>query len=85
LARVRPFNAEIRGTDPFMAAILSEPPTRPAGPPARERVERPLRALAERMLIIGLDGATFDVLDPLMAAGRMPNRSGSSSAGWLES
>ncbi|MCZ6697488.1 MAG: alkaline phosphatase family protein [Planctomycetota bacterium] len=26
-----------------------------------------------RVLLIGLDGATFDVLDPLMAAGRMPN------------
>lgn len=34
---------------------------------------RPLKALADRMLIIGLDGATFDVLDPFMAAGRMPN------------
>lgn len=34
---------------------------------------RPLPPLAERLLIIGLDGATFDVLDPLMDAGRMPN------------
>lgn len=34
---------------------------------------RPLRAIAERLLIIGLDGATFDVLHPLMQAGRMPN------------
>lgn len=33
---------------------------------------RPLKALAERILIIGLDGATFDVLDPLIQAGRMP-------------
>ena len=33
---------------------------------------RPLRSLAEKLLIIGLDGATFDVLDPLMDAGRMP-------------
>lgn len=33
---------------------------------------RPLKPLAERLLIIGLDGATFDVLDPLMEAGRMP-------------
>ena len=35
----------------------------------------PVRAFepaAERLLIIGLDGATFDVLNPLMAAGRMP-------------
>ncbi len=37
-------------------------------PPSRE-----LPALAERVLIIGLDGATFDVLDPMMASGRMPN------------
>jgi len=29
-------------------------------------------ALAERVLIIGLDGATFDVLTPMMDAGRMP-------------
>lgn len=34
--------------------------------------KRPLPALADRMLIIGLDGATFDVLDPMIAAGRMP-------------
>ena len=33
---------------------------------------RALSATAERLLIIGLDGATFDVLDPLMAEGRMP-------------
>ncbi|MFO0838240.1 MAG: alkaline phosphatase family protein [Phycisphaerae bacterium] len=37
------------------------------------RAPRPLRALADRVLIIGLDGATFDILDPLMAAGQMPN------------
>ncbi|MBK9119537.1 MAG: alkaline phosphatase family protein [Phycisphaerales bacterium] len=41
-----------------------------AAPPPR--APRPLRAVAERLLIIGLDGATFDVLNPLMAAGRMP-------------
>ncbi|RMF74156.1 MAG: hypothetical protein D6744_14860, partial [Planctomycetota bacterium] len=33
---------------------------------------RPLKGLAERFLIIGLDGATFDVLNPMMDAGRMP-------------
>jgi predicted AlkP superfamily phosphohydrolase/phosphomutase len=33
---------------------------------------RPLHALADRLLIIGLDGATFDVLDPMMDSGRMP-------------
>ncbi len=34
------------------------------------RRDRP--PLAQRVLIIGLDGATFDVLDPMMQAGRMP-------------
>ncbi|MFQ5494270.1 MAG: alkaline phosphatase family protein, partial [Phycisphaerae bacterium] len=34
--------------------------------------QRPLPAAAQRVLIIGLDGATFDVLNPLMDAGRMP-------------
>jgi predicted AlkP superfamily phosphohydrolase/phosphomutase len=36
------------------------------------RAARPLVPVAERLLIIGLDGATFDVLDPLLNAGRMP-------------
>lgn len=38
-------------------------------------VSRPNRdgAPARRVLIVGLDGATFDVLKPLMSAGRMPN------------
>jgi len=39
--------------------------------PAEPR--RELEALARRILIVGLDGATFDVLDPLMEDGRMPN------------
>jgi predicted AlkP superfamily phosphohydrolase/phosphomutase len=42
-------------------------------PAARSRAPRPLTPLTERLLIIGLDGATFYVLDPLMDAGRMPN------------
>ncbi len=33
---------------------------------------RPTR-VADRILIVGLDGATFDVLDPLMADGHMPH------------
>ena len=41
-------------------------------PGASTAAARPLPALADKLLIIGLDGATFDVLDPLMAAGRMP-------------
>ncbi len=36
------------------------------------RAARPLPPVAERVLIVGLDGATFNVLDPLMAEGRMP-------------
>ena len=34
---------------------------------------RDLPAVAQKVLILGLDGATFDVLGPLMRAGRMPN------------
>jgi predicted AlkP superfamily phosphohydrolase/phosphomutase len=34
---------------------------------------RELPALAQKVMIIGLDGATFDVLTPLMQGGRMPN------------
>jgi len=37
--------------------------------PAGRRDRAPL---ARRVLIIGLDGATFDVLKPMMGAGRMP-------------
>ena len=33
---------------------------------------RPLKPLVRRVLILGLDGATWDVLDPMIAAGRMP-------------
>lgn len=34
---------------------------------------RETAALAKRVLIVGLDGATFDILGPLMDQGRMPN------------
>ncbi|MGE0480441.1 MAG: alkaline phosphatase family protein, partial [Phycisphaerae bacterium] len=34
---------------------------------------RPLKPVADRVMIIGLDGATFDVLNPMMDRGRMPN------------
>lgn len=34
---------------------------------------RPLPAIAKRVLLIGLDGATFDILNPMMEQGRMPN------------
>jgi predicted AlkP superfamily phosphohydrolase/phosphomutase len=54
-----------------MSAVAStNVATRPRAEPA---ARRPLPPLAERLLIVGLDGATFDVLDPLMDAGRMPN------------
>lgn len=39
----------------------------------RSGSNRPLAALVDRLLIIGLDGATFDVLNPMIDAGRMPN------------
>jgi predicted AlkP superfamily phosphohydrolase/phosphomutase len=48
-------------------------PDAPAVIPNHARAPRPLKPVAERLLIIGLDGATFDVLNPLIAAGRMPN------------
>lgn len=37
----------------------------------REQVEE-LAKVADRLLIVGLDGATFDVLDPMMDQGLMP-------------
>ena len=43
-----------------------------SGLDSSETPKRDLPAHARRVLIIGLDGATFDVLDPLMAEGRMP-------------
>ena len=30
------------------------------------------QAAARRVLVIGLDGATYDILDPMRAGGRMP-------------
>ncbi|HEX7448965.1 MAG TPA: alkaline phosphatase family protein [Pirellulales bacterium] len=33
----------------------------------------PLRPTSSRVLVIGLDGATFDLLEPWAASGRMPN------------
>jgi predicted AlkP superfamily phosphohydrolase/phosphomutase len=38
-----------------------------------DRAKRPIKPLVDRLLILGLDGATFYVLDPLIAAGHMPN------------
>lgn len=54
------------------AKLDSSPETgRQPYPSAPQRELQPV--VAERVLIVGLDGATFDVLDPLMAAGKMPN------------
>ena len=41
----------------------------PNNSPAR----RDLTGIARKLLILGLDGATWNVLDPLMQSGRMPN------------
>ncbi len=49
------------------------PGLHPSPAPAAGGPKRELSALARRVLIVGLDGATFDVLNPLMAAGRMPH------------
>jgi len=42
---------------------------------------RPFATSARRLLIIGLDGATFDVLNPLMTEGRMPRLKSAINAG----
>ena len=57
---------------PGAAKSQSSPPVKaPASYPQAPR--RELEAQARRILIVGLDGATFDVLNPLMEDGRMPN------------
>lgn len=52
-----------------MAASIS---TSPAQTSPQAQHDRRKNAVVERVLIIGLDGATFDVLDPMMETGRMP-------------
>ena len=42
-------------------------------PATQPRAKRPLKPVADRLMIIGLDGATFEILNPLIDAGRMPN------------
>ncbi len=42
-------------------------PVRPAADVARSE------PVVERLLLFGIDGATWDLIDPLMAAGRLPN------------
>ncbi len=48
-------------------------PVRETGAADWPEPPRELAFLARRVLIIGLDGATFDVLTPLVEAGRMPH------------
>lgn len=43
--------------------------------------QRPLPYHAQRVLVIGLDGATFDVLRPMMADGRLPRLKEAMDAG----
>jgi predicted AlkP superfamily phosphohydrolase/phosphomutase len=54
-----------------MAEAARQPTPAPCGSPPRD-----LPAVAERVLIIGLDGATWDVLGPLMERGLMPHLQG---------
>lgn len=51
---------------------LPKPESNPAtgGAPEPRRETQPL---AKRVLVVGLDGATFDIIKPLMNQGRMPN------------
>ena len=54
-----------------MATTVSN--SQSAGTARQTAAKRPLAALVDRLLIIGLDGATFDVLNPMIDAGRMPH------------
>lgn len=58
-----------------VAARTGAPPSPSAAQQATagSTPRRELPALAEHVFIIGLDGATWDILKPMMAAGRMPN------------
>lgn len=48
-------------------------PSSGAAPAQTSEPRRETTPLAKRVLIVGLDGATFDILTPLMDNGRMPN------------
>ncbi|MBZ0268760.1 hypothetical protein K8I85_11430, partial [bacterium] len=54
------------GSSPADAERDAEPVVDPAGIPTRE-------PLVSRLLIVALDGATWDLLDPLLEAGAAPN------------
>lgn len=60
--------------NPHLTGGPAEPESgTPALPPSTAEPQRDFQALAQKVLIIGLDGATFDILKPMMDAGRMPN------------
>ena len=44
----------------------------PETKPASAAGQRPLKPLSNKVLIVGLDGATWNVLNPMMESGRMP-------------
>ncbi len=52
------------------------PDGRPAAAPRRLDGDAPGASAGARVLVLGLDGATFDVLQPLMARGAMPTLAG---------
>ncbi len=51
---------------------MSTAPTPSSSTTDASEPRRAFEPVAKRALVIGLDGATFDVLDPLMEEGRMP-------------
>ena len=50
-----------------------EPPAEPAAPAVGAEAPRPGPRKAARILVLALDGATWKVCDPLLAAGKLPN------------
>ncbi len=54
-------------------SVTSSADAVPAAAAPASNTPRPVKVVAQRVLIIGLDGATFDVLDPMMESGRMPH------------
>ncbi len=55
-----------------MTTTFAPSPAPPRAAAGASHAPRPLDRVIDRLLIIGLDGATFDVLEPMMNAGRMP-------------